>query len=371
MNRLVVVGGGVLGTMHAVEAIARGWEVVHLEREDGPRGASVRNFGLVWVSGRAPGRELELALRARRRWEEVARDFPGTGFRATGSLTVVRSAQELTVLEQVVARADAGARGLRLVDPSEAQRINPALAGGEPFLAALLCTTDAVVEPRHVLGALRAGCEATGRYHWLPRREVVGVGEHQVTDAVGDRHGGDLVVLCPGAAHGGLAAEVLENAPLRRVRLQMLETASSATAVTTSLADGDSLRYYPGFDVAARSDLPPQDPVAASWAAQLLLVQRADGSLTIGDTHASDEPFPFDVDESPYRHLLGVAAGLLGAVSIPPVVRRWAGVYSQMTDPSGAVPYLRARLGEGVQVVTGPGGRGMTLAPAIAEETFQ
>jgi hypothetical protein len=24
-----------------------------------------------------------------------------------------------------------------------------------------------------------------------------------------------------------------------------------------------------------------------------------------------------------------------------------------------------------VQVVTGPGGRGMTLAPAIAEETFQ
>jgi hypothetical protein len=42
-----------------------------------------------------------------------------------------------------------------------------------------------------------------------------------------------------------------------------------------------------------------------------------------------------------------------------------------MTDPSGAVPYLRAQPGAGVQVVTGPGGRGMTLAPAIAEETFQ
>jgi hypothetical protein len=106
----------------------------------------------------------------------------------------------------------------------------------------------------------------------------------------------------------------------------MLEAAPSAATVATSLAEGDSLRYCPGFDVAARSDLPPQDPMAASWAAHLLLVQRADGSLTIGDTHASDEPFPFDVDELPYRHLLGIAGGLLGADSIPPVVRRWAGV---------------------------------------------
>jgi hypothetical protein len=283
----------------------------------------------------------------------------------------VRTAQELAVLEQVVARADAGARGFRLIDPSEARQVNPALRGGDAFLAALECSADAVVEPRHALGALRAGCEASGRYRWLPGREVVDAGEHRVTDAHGHRHGGDLVVLCPGAAHGGLAGEVLGQAPLRRVRLQMLETAPSTTPVTTSLADGDSLRYYPGYDVPARSTLPRQDPVAASWAAQLLVVQRADGSLTIGDTHSSDEPFPFDVDEVPYGHLLGVAAGLLGSTAIPPVVRRWAGVYSQVTDPSGDVPYLRAELGAGVQVVTGPGGRGMTLAPAIAEETFQ
>ena len=46
-GRVIVVGGGVLGTMHAVAARRRGLEVVHLEREPGPRGASVRNFGLV------------------------------------------------------------------------------------------------------------------------------------------------------------------------------------------------------------------------------------------------------------------------------------------------------------------------------------
>jgi len=33
--------------MHALEARRRGHEVVHLEREPVPRGASVRNFGLI------------------------------------------------------------------------------------------------------------------------------------------------------------------------------------------------------------------------------------------------------------------------------------------------------------------------------------
>src|ERR1700734_669127 len=53
-ERVVIVGGGIIGTMHAREACRRGWEVTHLEADPGPRRASVRNFGLVWVSGRAP-----------------------------------------------------------------------------------------------------------------------------------------------------------------------------------------------------------------------------------------------------------------------------------------------------------------------------
>jgi glycine/D-amino acid oxidase-like deaminating enzyme len=71
VDRIVIVGGGVLSTMHAMQARSRGLDVVHLEREAGPRGASVRNFGLVWVSGRAPGPELALAQRARTLWQEL------------------------------------------------------------------------------------------------------------------------------------------------------------------------------------------------------------------------------------------------------------------------------------------------------------
>jgi glycine/D-amino acid oxidase-like deaminating enzyme len=78
-GRVFIVGGGILGTMHAWHAVKRGMEVTHVEREAGARGASVRNFGLVWESGRAPGPELALSLRARDLWAEVAGDCQAPG----------------------------------------------------------------------------------------------------------------------------------------------------------------------------------------------------------------------------------------------------------------------------------------------------
>jgi len=366
---VVVVGGGVLGLMHAVEALRRGHDVVHLEREPGPRGASVRNFGLIWLSGRAGGLELDLARRSRARWEELALDAPGIGFRAHGSLTLATDEAELSLLKEAAARPDAGLRGLELLDPAAVREVNPALRG--EFTGGLHGRLDAIVEPRTVPAALR-GYLSGGRhgYSWLPGHEAVQVTPHAVRDHTGSWHRGDLVVLCTGAVHTGLAGPHLagwERPPVRRVRLQMLETGPFGPALTTSVADGDSLRYYPAYDLPGRARLAAQPAVAAEVGAQLLLVQRLDGSLTIGDTHEYTEPFAFDVDERPYQHLLSQAERLLGA-AVPAVRRRWAGVYSQVT---GDDLYHRSAVAPGVVLVTGPGGRGMTCAPAIAEDTFR
>ncbi|HVC25432.1 MAG TPA: TIGR03364 family FAD-dependent oxidoreductase [Acidimicrobiales bacterium] len=362
--RLVVVGGGILGTMHAVEGARRGFEVVQLDRDAVPRGASVRNFGLVWVSGRAAGPELELALRARERWEEIARLAPAIGFRAAGSLTIARVPAEMAVIEEAVGRPDSGARGLSILTAAQVRATFPAITG--EVLAALRCTRDAIVEPRSVLGALRGALEGSAAYTWLPGAHAVEVRDHAVRDHRGEWHDGDLVVCCPGAYPGAFLADQLAVAPLRRVRLQMIETEPFATEVTTAVADGDSFRYYPAYGGRARKGLPPQADVAARWSAQLLLVQRATGHLTIGDTHAYDEPSSFDISDEPSRHLVASAAAILGG-TLPAVERRWDGVYVEAT--AGGL-YHRVAVAPGVVVVTGAGGRGMTLAPAIAEESF-
>jgi FAD dependent oxidoreductase TIGR03364 len=370
LARVVVVGGGIIGMTHAAEARRRGYQVVHLERELGSRGATVRNFGLVWVSGRASGPELALALRARQLWEQLAGRVPGTGFRAHGSLTLATDEAEAALLREAAGLPDAAERGYRLLDTTAVRQVNPALRG--EFTAGLLGGQDAIVEPRQVPAAIRDYLLATGTsgaYTWLPGREAVEIAPGAVRDHTGAWHCGDLVVLCTGAAHTGIAGPHLSGytrPPLRRVRLQMLQTEPLAAALTTSVADGDSLRYYPAYDLPGRGRLAPQQPAAAAARAQLLLAQRLDGSLTIGDTHAYDEPFGFDVDEAPYDHLRARAEHLLGT-PLPPTRRRWAGVYSQVT---GADIYHRSQVAPDVILVTGPGGRGMTLAPAIAEQTF-
>ena len=369
MARVVIVGAGIIGTMHAVLARRAGWHVTHIDADVEPRSASVRNFGLVWVSGRAEGDELALALRARELWGEIALDAPGVGLRADGSVLVVQQPEELAVLEQVMARDDADARGFELLDPARVREVNPAIRGH--VLAGLHCTTDAVVEPRVALPALRAWLESgdgdTARdYTFHGGRIAVEIGPGYVVDHTGERHRAEVVIVCPGAERHGPIAELLQGAPVRRVQLQMMQTAPLDEPLTTSIADGDSLRYYPAFAVPALADLPPQAPVAAEHHMQLLISQRAGGELTVGDTHAYDEPFDFATDEAPYDHLAARAESILGR-PLPPVVRRWTGAYSQCLDESIC---HRRQARPGVWVVTGPGGRGMTLSPAIAEQTL-
>ena len=366
-SRVVVVGGGVIGTMHAYAALARGAMVVHLERDHVAQGATVRNFGLVWVSGRAPGRELELALRARQLWQVIGENVPLVGFRANGSLTLATRPDEMEVLECASSRGDATLRGFALVDVDEARRRNPALRG--TFLGGLYCDLDAAVESRSALGALREAMHATKRYEYLARHEIVGVGDFEVVDHRGVRHRGDQVFLCLGASLSGFAAELFATEPLRTVRLQMAETEQCADVLTTSVASGDSLRYYPAFQEFSHR-LVPQDEHAAHYAIQLLCQQRLDGGLTIGDTHEVDEPGDFATRDDPLSLIAASAKYLIGE-RMPRIERRWSGTYHQLTDPGANDVYFRKRVAHGVTAITGAGGRGMTLAPAIAEESFQ
>jgi FAD dependent oxidoreductase TIGR03364 len=364
MKRAVVVGGGVLGTWHALELCQAGFSVDHLEAEAGPTGASVRNFGLVWVSGRRCGAELDAAKRARRRWAELAEVVPDLGFRAHGSLTVAATDGERKVMWEFAQHQDAAERSIVFLEPDEVLATNPAVRG--EITAALWCTEDAIVEPRQVLGALRGYLLGRGGYEFHPQCRVAALDDHAVIDVSGHRWEADLVVLATGVAYDHLPGLEAGAAGLRRVRLQMLETEPVAGTLTTSLAEADSLRYYPAYDVVSQDALGTQNEVSAAHHLQLLLVQRLDGSLTIGDTHAYGEPFEFDLSEDPTLELLDRAERLLGQ-RLPAVARRWEGVYAQCTDDRVCA---RTELRPGVWMVTGPGGRGMTCSPAIAADTL-
>ena len=84
-----------------------------------------------------------------------------------------------------------------------------------------------------------------------------------------------LVLVCPGDAHRGLGGAVgaaLERAPLRRCRLQMMQTGPAPESLATSVADGDSMRYYPAFDLPGRSRLAPPAQETEAFGMQLIAV---------------------------------------------------------------------------------------------------
>ena len=365
--KVVIVGGGIIGTMHALLAVDAGYTVVHVERDAAPLSASIRNFGLVWVSGRQSGAELAIALRARTLWEEIGSKAK-IGFRPWGSLTVAQNEAEYTVMKEAAAMDDAELRGFNLLDHNQVLSKEPELKG--KYLGALECTQDAMVEPSLLLTGLRNYLRSHPNYEWIPNFEVVDfyhdeTGNH-VTDILGNKVSGDLMAICPGAAHSGFLTEFLDAAPLRKVHLQMGATVPYADSLKHSIADGDSMRYYPAFKDLSLDILPPQSEVASQCKMQLLLVPRIDFSLTIGDTHEYIEPFSHEILEAPYDHLRQVIANLFGAPA-PLIARRWSGVYSQSTSQD---IYFRKEIAPGAVVVTGGGGRGNTISPAIAEETI-
>ena len=362
-RRLVVVGGGVIGTATALAATDRGHDVTQLERDEEPRGASVRNFGLIWICGRAGGRELELALDGRRRWEELQRRAPGIGFRPIGCLLAARTQHELDLISAASARDDAAERGFELLGPDDVRRLDPRL---DSLAGALHSPLDAVVEPAAALAALRALAAGSDRYRFLPGRTVVAV-DGAAVDHRDTRHDADLVVVCPGDALELVPEETEQTAGLRRRNLQMLETRPLDPPLGIALADGDALRYYPAFDLPERAALPPADPVVARLAVQLLVAPRPDGRLTVGDTHVDDEPGAFGSDEEADEHLLARGRGLLSGATLR-VRRRWTGSYLRRTDGRDCV--LIEETAGGALLVAAAGGMGMTAAHAIAAEAL-
>ena len=136
-------------------------------------------------------------------------------------------------------------RGFALLDPAGVAAVNPAVRGG--ILGGLHCARDASVEPGQVLGALRAHLATTRAYRWLPGRTAVDLDGTAVRDHTGACTAATWWCWPPARTSPAWRGGHLSAAPIRRCRLQMMQTAPLGEELTTAIADGDSFRYYPAY----------------------------------------------------------------------------------------------------------------------------
>ncbi|MDR9363661.1 MAG: FAD-dependent oxidoreductase [Microbacteriaceae bacterium] len=366
--RLLIIGAGVFGHMHAIFACEKGYEVKLIERHSRPTMASVRNFGMIAVGGRKAGDELTAALRARTLWQDLSERYEELTFRATGSICVAVEDQEFEVMKHYAKYEDAALRGWEVLDADQVKDYNPGIRGD--IRGGLYAATDAAVEPETVLTELRSELERFSNFSWHSNTEIVDVSQSGEIVTAKSRDGeifeGDYAVVVPGADYSTLFADRLQSAPLKKTYVQMARMENPGFEIPTSISNADSLRYYPGYAGSQLADLPPQSELGKELVMQLLLQQRVDGTLTIGDSHQYVEPFDHELREDAYEYMVDSIEKIIGVA--PKITSRWAGVYSQHLH--GALSH-RDQVDTRIHLLTGPAGRGNTLSPMIAEETIE
>ncbi|WP_318842703.1 TIGR03364 family FAD-dependent oxidoreductase [Myceligenerans pegani] len=368
---LVIVGAGIVGLAHAVEAVSRGWSVLVVERDARAVGASVRNFGHIGVTVQ-DGIALSYALASRERWLRLGKEA-GFAVRETGSLVVARADDELAVLDDFAARRDGDAQVLTRKGVTERVPVSPRGLTGGAFLP-----LDLRVDQRTAVAAVAAWLNTRRecRVEWST--SVVGLEPGSGVTLVRTSRGDVVarrVVCAVGHDVGRLFPEAAHDAGIQHCRQQMLRVAPARSArraigeIGPAVLTGTSMLRHEGFawspSVArVRQRLAETRPELLDAGVSLMITQLPDGTVTLGATHT------YGFTHDPFRSealddlLLAEGASLLG---VPlRAVERWEATYA-----SAPQPFLVAEPMPGVSAVSVTAGIGMACAFGLAAKVVE
>ncbi len=340
-----------MGLACAWRARERGLSVTVIDRDEVGRGASYVAAGMLAPVaeaefGEAGRRLLELGLCSARMWPDFATELHDAcghdvGLSRTGTLVVARDEDEARELErQLKFRCSLGLHAERL-RASEAREREPGLA--PTVRIGLEAPDDHSVDPRLVLGALRAACERAG----VDIREHVAVGS-LARDGDGDRlegvrlAGGELVraaqvVVAAGAWCGEVAGLPDEaRVPVRPVKGQILRLRDPAGPGLL----GRVLRFEGGY-----------------------VVPRGDGRYVLGAT-VEEKGFELEPTAGGVYELLRDATELLPGIDELRIEELSVGLRPGTPDNAPAIG--RGAL-EGLVWAAGHHRNGILLAPLTAE----
>jgi len=356
---VVVVGSGIVGLGAAYAAVRRGLRVIVVDRTAAPVGATIRNFGHLCI-GAQGGEARRYADLSRDLWLRLSQDA-GFWLRESGTLVVARHDDELAVLE-----AASREGGIRMLEAAELLRSAPLRAEG--LVGGAHIETDLQTDPRTAADAIVRHLVALG-VDFRFRNTVTAVGAGRVETSRGSIACGSVVVAVNHDIDQ-LLPEVAERHGVVRCALDMMRAAVSfPRPLAAPLLTGWSLVRYGRFSEgpeagALRERLHSERPDLAAIDLNQMYTQLPDGTLIIGDSHAtSAAPAPFQ-PEAAFAAFLAEAEALFDAPP-PRVIERWQGVYAK-----GPRDFLIDRGDDGVLVLAATTGIGMTTGLGLAEDNL-
>ena len=359
---LVIVGAGIVGLACALVAVEQGLSVQLVDREPVCTGASIRNFGFVTVTGQGSGVAWQRAQRSRAIWAHIAPQA-GIAIEHTGAMVLAQRTEAEAVLRELLQTPEGA--GLEWLSPKALQQRAPHLAHAH-IQGALYSPHELRIESRVAIEKLRQWLASRGvRFHMGQAVRHVETGRVETATQV---LRGARVVVCPGADIRSLFPQTFEDKNTQLCQLQMLRVRPpEGYRLGAALMSDLSLVRYRGF-----SELPGAQrladrlklemPRALHHGIHLIVVQSADGSLVVGDSHQYGQALPPFVPAEAEELILAEMQRLL-CLGHYRVEERWTGIY-----PSGPQEALIKTVLPGVQLLSVTSGTGMSTGFALAEE---
>jgi D-hydroxyproline dehydrogenase subunit beta len=362
---LAVVGAGIVGLAHALAAAKRGLSVVVVDRDAQANGASIRNFGLVVVTGQSAGPSRRRAELTHDIWLELAGEA-GLEVLHRGKLVVAQRPEAMALLEAFTAGQPGD--GCRLLSGDEVVHRQAGIDRSK-ISGGLFSPHELRVESREALPKLASFLAERHGVAFRRGVAVTGIEPGVLRTSHGDIRAGRIVV-CPGDDVATLFPQRVAAYGTRRCKLQMLRLADPGFSLSSALVSDLSLLRYGGYSAlpeaaALRQKLTAERSLHLENGVHLIVVQSADGSLVVGDSHHYGEtPDPFG-SEAVDRLILHEFATLFGRV--PDVIARWVGTYASAPAHEAFIdaPHPDIRLA----MITS--GTGASTGFAIGEETVE
>ncbi|MCG8321530.1 MAG: TIGR03364 family FAD-dependent oxidoreductase [Cytophagales bacterium] len=363
-KKAIVVGAGIVGLATARSLALKNWQVEVFERHPKAQGASVRNFGMVWPIGQPPGKLYDRALRSREVWIEMAGEAK-LWFERAGSLHLAHRPEEMAVIEEFALKNTR----CQVLTPGEAMKKSGAVIENG-LLGALWSEDEVIVDPRQAichLAELLARNYGVG-FHWNTAVTEV---TYPKVKAGGQTYEADLIYVCSGADFETLFPEEFKKTDITKCKLQMMRLVSQPEGwrIGPALCGGLSLVHYGSFQAmdshaALQRYYEEEHPTYLEWGLNVMVSQNGLGELTVGDSHEYGlnlTPFNQKVIDDMILQYLSTFARFKDWT----VGTHWNGVYPKMKNGSTEIILTPE---EGVTIVNGLGGAGMTLSFGLVEE---
>ncbi|MDZ4810047.1 MAG: TIGR03364 family FAD-dependent oxidoreductase [Bacteroidota bacterium] len=362
----IIIGAGIVGLATARALAVRGYKVNVIERTHRAVGASIRNFGMIWPIGQPDGKLYERVMLSRSIWKQVCNDA-SIWHDEVGSLHVAYQSDEMNVLKELAEIFRQ--KNYQLLSPDETAVKSSAVVR-ENLAGSLYSPDEMIVDPRVTIQRIP---------EWLSEKyKVEFAWGKAVTDIVypdvytgGDMLSADEIFLCSGADFETLYPDLFAEQALVKCKLQMMRMAAQPERIGPPLCGALSLVHYNSFKAASSLGLlkkrfEVQYPDYLKWGIHVMVAQNQAGELTVGDSHEYDNTHdPFD--KQFINQLILDYLKTFARFSKENIIETWNGIYPKLTNGETD---LVIHPEQGVTIINGLGGAGMTLGFGLAEQVI-